>query len=142
VCYECVAKDRPPRRSTYSFIASTGKSIEAHLRKAHQLVKSPANSQITDSRSQTTIHETLGLSPNNKQHNYVINQLQRLFNSDDNELLLMNWIIMDNLPFRVVMSERFRHYLESVNPAALIPTRQLMINPVTKEYQHAIPQIK
>jgi hypothetical protein len=35
MCYECVAKDRPLKRLTYSFIALTRKSIEAHLRKAH-----------------------------------------------------------------------------------------------------------
>jgi hypothetical protein len=93
VCCECVAKNRPPKRSTYSFIASTGKSIEAHLRKAHQLLKTPARNQTTDSQitgGQITIHEALGLSPTNGQHDYALGQLQRLFDARNSELLLMN----------------------------------------------------
>jgi hypothetical protein len=97
-----VAKNRPLKRLTYSFIALTGKSIKAHLRKAHQLLKTPARNQITDSQitgGQITIHKALSLSPNNGQHNYALGQLQRLFDARNSEFLLMNWIIMDNLPF-------------------------------------------
>jgi hypothetical protein len=96
------------------------------LRKAHQLLKTPARNQTTGSQitgGQITIHEALGLSPNNGQHDYALGQLQRLFDAGDNELLLMNWIIMDNLPFQVVTSERFRRYLKSVNLVAEVPTR-------------------
>jgi hypothetical protein len=78
MCYKCVAKNRPPRRLTYSFIESTGKSIEAHLRKAHQLLKTPARNQTIGSQitgGQITIHEALGLSLNNGQHDYALGQL-------------------------------------------------------------------
>jgi hypothetical protein len=98
VCCECMAKERPPRRLTYSFIALTGKSIEAHQRK----LKTPARNQITGSQitgGQIMIHEALGLSPNNDQHDYALGQLQRLFDAGDSELLLMDWIVMDNLLF-------------------------------------------
>jgi hypothetical protein len=145
VCYECVARERPARRSAYSFVASTGKSIEAHLRKAHQLLKTPSAKQIANGRishGQITIREALGLNPSQNEHNYVLDQLKRLFDSSDSELLLMDWIIMDNLPFQFVDSERFRRYLKSVNPVAGIPTRQTVANLVTIEYQHAIPQVK
>jgi hypothetical protein len=54
----------------------------------------------------------------------------------------MDWIIMDNLPFQVVTSERFRRYLKSVNPVAEVPTRQTVVNLVIREYQYAIPQVK
>jgi hypothetical protein len=66
VCCECVARERPARRSTYSFIASIGKSIEAHMRKAHQLLKTPSAKQIANGRisnGQITIREALGLTP-------------------------------------------------------------------------------
>jgi hypothetical protein len=140
-----VAKNRPLKRLTYSFIISTGKSIEAHLRKAHQLLKTPARNQTTDSQitgGQITIHKALGLSSNNGQHDYAFGQLQRLFDARNSELLLMNWIIMNNLPFQIVTSERFRRYLKSVNPVAEVPTRQIMVNLVIKKYQYAIPQVK
>jgi hypothetical protein len=97
-----MAKNRPLKRLTYSFIALTGKFIKAHLRKAHQLLKTPARNQTTDSqitRGQITIHEALGLSPTNGQHNYAFGQLQRLFDAKNSELLLMDWIIINNLPF-------------------------------------------
>jgi hypothetical protein len=49
---------------------------------------------------------------------------------------------MNNLPFQVVTSERFRRYLKFVNPMAEVPTRQTMVNLVIREYQYAIPQVK
>jgi hypothetical protein len=49
---------------------------------------------------------------------------------------------MDNLPFQVVTSERFRRYLKSVNLMAEVPTRQTVVNLVIRKYQYAIPQIK
>jgi hypothetical protein len=54
----------------------------------------------------------------------------------------MDWIIMDNLPFQVVILERFRRYLKSVNPVAEVLTRQIVVNLVIKKYQYAIPQVK
>jgi hypothetical protein len=41
VCATCVSKLRPQKRSKYTFIASTGKSIEAHLRTIYRLIKRP-----------------------------------------------------------------------------------------------------
>jgi hypothetical protein len=49
---------------------------------------------------------------------------------------------MNNLPFQVVILERFRRYLKSVNPITEVLTRQTMVNLVIKKYQYAIPQIK
>jgi hypothetical protein len=115
------------------------------LQKAHQLLKTPARNQTIGSQitgGQITIHEALGLSPTNGQHDYAFGQLQRLFDARDNELLLMDWIVMNNLPFQVVTLERFRRYFKSVNPVAEVLTRQTVINLVIKKYQYAIPQVK
>jgi hypothetical protein len=54
----------------------------------------------------------------------------------------MDWIVMDNLPFWVVESERFCRLVKSVNPMAWIPIRRTIINLVTREYQQATPHIK
>jgi hypothetical protein len=71
------------------------------MRKAHQLLKTPSAKQIANGRishGQITIREALGLTPSqNEEHNYALDQLKRLFDSKDSELLLMDWIVMDNL---------------------------------------------
>jgi hypothetical protein len=49
---------------------------------------------------------------------------------------------MNNLPFCVVKSERFRRFLCSVNPEAWISAENIIMNLVLREYQHAITQVK
>jgi hypothetical protein len=49
---------------------------------------------------------------------------------------------MDNLPFWVVKSERFRRFVKSVNPVAWVPARKTIRSLVIKKYQQIIPHIK
>jgi hypothetical protein len=115
VCGICVAKPRPPQRSKYTYVASTGRSIEAHLMAVHRISKTPAQ-RIASRRydGQKTIHEAVGVSTGDPQQQTLLGKLQPLFNAEDSHLLLMDWIVMDNLPFWVVESERFRRFMKSV----------------------------
>jgi hypothetical protein len=124
-------------------MASTSRTIEAHLMALHHISKTPA--QRTASRrygGQKTIHEAIGVSTGDSQQQTLSGKLQLLFNAENSHLLLMDWIVMNNLPFWVVESERFCRFVKSVNPMAWIPTRHTIINLVTREYQQAIPHIK
>jgi hypothetical protein len=56
----------------------------------HRSTSAKSTSATKNTGCQITIHEALGLSPNNDQHNYALGQLQRLFDARNNEFLLMN----------------------------------------------------
>jgi hypothetical protein len=116
VCGICVAKPRPPQRSKYIYVASTGRLIKAHLMAVHRISKTPA--QRTTSRrygGQKSIHEAIGVSIGDSQQQKLFEKIQPLFNIGDSHFLLMDWIVMDNLPFWIVESERFRRFIKSVN---------------------------
>jgi hypothetical protein len=96
----CVAKPRPPQRSKYIYVASTGRSIKAHLMAVYRISKIPA--QRTISRrygGQKSIHEAISVSIGDSQQQKLFGKIQPLFNIKNSYFLLMNWIIMDNLPF-------------------------------------------
>jgi hypothetical protein len=54
----------------------------------------------------------------------------------------MDWIVGDNLPFSVVESERFRHFIHSLNLVWLTPSRPIIANLIKKEYQYAVIHVK
>jgi hypothetical protein len=140
VCCICMTRLRPPLRTgEYSYDASTGRSIEAHLRKKHQISKD--RTQHTSSRrsgGQITIEEAARLDTNNPQQQQLLMKLQELFDAGDSQLFLMDWIVINNLPFRVVESEEFRRFVTSINPACWIPSRKVITNLIKNEYQYAI----
>jgi hypothetical protein len=144
VCCICLTRLRPPLRiGEYSYDASTGRSIEAHLRRKHQIRKD--HTQHTPSRrsgGQTTIEEAAGLDTNNPQQQQLLTKLQELFDAGDSQLFLLDWIVANNLPFSVVDSEEFRRFVTSINPACWIPSRKVITNLIKNEYQYAVSHIK
>jgi hypothetical protein len=115
----CVAKPRPPQRSKYSFIALTGRSIISHLLHTHHVsedARTHFNQPTQLANGQLTIRQALGVDLADPKQQELLGRLDALFNPQDVHLLLMDWIVMDNLPLHVVESERFRRFLGGVNP--------------------------
>jgi hypothetical protein len=131
----CVAKQRPLPRTKYSFVASTGRSIESHLRTHNISNKSSTlrNTRLAERGQQTTL-EALGINLTDHQQQGLAGKLQALYDPQNTHLLLMEWIIMDNLPFYVVKLERFRRFLCRVDPEAWIPAENTVMNLVLREY--------
>jgi hypothetical protein len=65
---------------------------------------------------QLTIRQALGVDLADSKQQKLLGRLDALFNPWDVHLLLINRIVMDNLPFCVVESERFRRFLGDMNP--------------------------
>jgi hypothetical protein len=54
----------------------------------------------------------------------------------------MNWIMAENLPFRLMESKAFRRWAMYQNSSGSLPNRKTIASLLKKEYQHAIPSIK
>jgi hypothetical protein len=72
----------------------------------------------------------------------LLGRLDALFNLQDVHLLLMDWIIIDNLLFHIIESERFRWFLGGVNPGAWISSEKPIMRIITKEFMYAFLYIK
>jgi hypothetical protein len=79
---------------------------------------------------------------NNPQRQKLLSKLASLYVSSIGDLLLMDWIIADNLPFRLVDSPAFRRWAMYRNPGGLLPTRKTIASLLKEEYQRAIPHVK
>jgi hypothetical protein len=83
----------------------------------------------------------LGVDLSNLKQQELFGRLDSLFNPQDAHLL-MNWIVMDNLPFCIIKSERFRRFLGAVNSKAWIPIKQMIMKFIAKEFLYVVPYIK
>lgn len=119
VCSICVAHNKPPRTDRYSFVSSTGKSIAKHLMKVHGL-RPPLKSRVdrrgenlttVSSVNRPSIVSLLKLDMRDPTVQDTVAKVQSLYNKDLFWLLLLDWIIHDNLSFRIVLSQRFRRAL-------------------------------
>jgi hypothetical protein len=141
VCMVCVAKKQPSPRSSYSFIATIVRSIIVHLSEAHEISRADKK-HATRKRNQTTIFEALQFDSKNPTQQALLGRTQSVFNAADSHLKLLDWILIDGLPFSVVSSERFRSFVESINPMCWIPSRQRIKPLIEKKYQYAVPHVK
>jgi hypothetical protein len=147
VCVKCIGKPRPPHNlKDFVFVASTSRSIEGHLKKSHRIsnVPTPAGqpqkAQTAD--AQLTLHETAGVSTSNPEHQAMLARIKRMYDSNVADVLLLEWLVGDNVPFAVARSPRFRRLLKYLNPLTSVPSNQTLVNLVTREYQRAIPSVK
>jgi hypothetical protein len=141
VCMVCVAKKQPPPRSSYSFIATTGRSIITHLKEAHKISRA-GKKHATQKRNQTTIFEALQFDSKNPTQQALLGRSQSVFNAADSHLKFLYWILIDGLLFSVVSSERFWSFVELINPTCWIPSRQRITPLIEKEYRYAVLQVK
>jgi hypothetical protein len=57
-------------------------------------------------------------------------------------LLLMDWIMTNNLPFRLMDSVVFRRWAIYRNSDGSLPTRNIIASLLKNEYQRIIPYVK
>lgn len=55
---------------------------------------------------------------------------------------LVNWLIDDLIPLKVVQSEKFRKLLQDLDPAFIVPDVKLVKQIIHRAYNHTLPQIK
>jgi hypothetical protein len=79
---------------------------------------------------------------NNPQHQKLFSKLGSLYVSSIRDLLLMDWIMTDNLPFRLVDLVAFRRWAIYRNPGGSLPTRNMIASLLKNEYRRAIPHMK
>jgi hypothetical protein len=134
-----VAKVHPPLRNSYSFIASTSRSIETHLN-GHEISKNSSWRKVEDNVTdgQISMARYLQCDMTNPQHQQLIAKLKGLFDQRAADLLLMNWIVSQNLPFNLATSSKFRKFVNSLNPGAIIPLRMTIAKIMHSEYELAI----
>jgi hypothetical protein len=138
-----VAKLLPPPVNRYAFVASTGRSIEHHLlnHRIRKLAADGTTSRIIP-RTSGAMARYLRVSTTNPKHQELLSKLEELYNPRISNLLLLDWIVMDNLPFSMVEGPRFRQFVELMNQAAKIPGRSIMRKLLNKEYQLAVPHVR
>jgi hypothetical protein len=118
-----VAKYHQPRSNSYSFIASTSRSIESHLA-THRIRRSRvAKAESTSLNSQTAILRYLQYNLNNPYHQQLIERLKGLYDQKVSNLRLMNWIVNHNLLFRLMAIPDFWLFINSINPGVKIPSK-------------------
>jgi hypothetical protein len=128
------------------FVASTSRLIEEHLKKFHRIsnVPTPAGqpqkAQTAD--AQLTLHETAGMSTFNPEHQAMLARIKRMYDFNVADVLLLEWLVKDNMPFAVARFPRFRRLPKYLNPLTLIPSNQILVNLVIKKYQRAISSVK
>jgi hypothetical protein len=61
-------------------------------------------------------------------------KLQKLFDAGNSQLFLMNWIVINNLLFRIVKFKEFRRFVTLINLACWIPSRKVITNLIKNEY--------
>jgi hypothetical protein len=130
-----VAKPLPPPVNRYAFVASINRSIEHHLL-SHRIRKPAADGTISriTPRTSGAMARYLRVSTTNPEHQELLSKLEKLYNPRISNLLLLNWIVMNNLLFSVVEGPQFRRFVESVNQAAKIPDRSIMRKLLKEEY--------
>jgi hypothetical protein len=139
----CVTKPLPLPVDKYAFVASIGRSIRHHLL-SHRIRKPAADgttSRITPGAS-GAIARYLKVSTTNPEHQKLLSKLKKLYNPRISNLLLLDWIVMDNLPFSVIEEPQFRRFVELVNQAAKIPGRSIIRRLLDEEYQLAVPYVR
>lgn len=75
----------------------------------------------------------------------LLGNLHTLFDPKMNQLLLLDWLTHDNLPFNLVNSDRFRRLLLYNNPSlqeGQIPTGKTLVNLLSNEYERALGPLR
>jgi hypothetical protein len=141
VCKICVAKRRPPPVAHYRFIASTGRSPINHLRDHHRIRDQRIAREHKGGR-QPSITHYLNADISSPQHQEMLSKLASLYVPSCGDIMLLDWIVAANLPFRVVSSPEFRRWATYRNPGASLPTYRTLTNLLMREYQRAVPYVQ
>jgi hypothetical protein len=87
----------------------------------------------------------LHADPTNPRDQTLLGNLHTLFDPKMNQLLLLDWLTHDNLPFNLVNSDRFRRLLLYNNPSlqeGQIPTGKTLVNLLSNEYERALGPLR
>jgi hypothetical protein len=57
-----------------------------------------------------------------------------MYDSNVADVLLLEWLVGDNVPFAVARFSRFRRLLKYLNPLISIPSNQTLVNLITRKY--------
>jgi hypothetical protein len=72
----------------------------------------------------------------------MLSKLGAMYVPSVGTIMLLDWIVAANLPFRVVNSPEFRRWATYRNPGALLPSQRNITNLLMVEYRRAIPDVK
>jgi hypothetical protein len=78
---------------------------------------------------QTTITNTKTMRPHNDAKQQELRQS------------LVNWLIDDLIPLKIVQSEKFRKLLQDLDPAFIVPDVKLVKQIIHRAYNHILPLI-
>jgi hypothetical protein len=124
---KCIGKPRPPHNfKDFVFVASTNRSIEEHLKKFHRISNvSTSAGQLQKAQTanaQLILHETAKISTFNPEHQAMLARIKRMYDSNVADVLLLEWLVRDNMPFAVAKSPQFRRLLKYLNPLISVPS--------------------
>jgi hypothetical protein len=125
MCAKCLGKPRPPHNiKDFVFVASTNRSIEEHLKKSHHISNVPIPAGLPQkaqtANAQLILHETAEMSTFNPKHQVMLARIKRMYDPNVADVLLLEWLVGDNVPFAVARS-RFRRFLKYINPLTSVP---------------------
>jgi hypothetical protein len=124
---KCLGKLRPPHNiKDFVFVVSTSRSIEEHLKKSHYIsnIPTPAGQpqKAQTANAQLTLHETAEVSTSNPKHQIMLAKIKRMYDSNVADILLLKWLMEDNVPFAIARSPRFRRLLKYINSQTSVPS--------------------
>jgi hypothetical protein len=124
---KCIGKPRPPHNfKDFVFVASTSRSIEGHSKKFHRISNVPTSAgqpqNAQTANAQFILHETAGVSTFNPEHQAMLARIKRMYDFNVTDVLLLEWLVGDNVPFAIARFPRFRRLLKYLNSLILVPS--------------------
>ncbi|KAK8120395.1 hypothetical protein PG999_004515 [Apiospora kogelbergensis] len=114
-------RPKPPIHTNhYVFVASTSKSIERHLAAKHHIHAPRSSRHAADARGRS-LASFLPVDRHNPFEQALLGRVNNMYSSRRTTLLLLNWLLRENLPFHTVDTPAFEQVIKSLNPIASIP---------------------
>ncbi|KAK6829325.1 Ribonuclease H-like protein [Apiospora arundinis] len=110
----------PIHTNHYVFVASTSKSIERHLAAKHHIRAPRSSRHAADARGRS-LASFLPVDRHNPFEQALLGRVNNMYSSRRTTLLLLNWLLRENLPFHTVDTPAFEQVIKSLNPIASIP---------------------
>jgi hypothetical protein len=122
-----MGKPQPPHSiKDFVFVASTNHSIEKYLKKSHRisnittLIRQLQKAQ--EANAQLTLYEIMEISIFNPEHQIMLARIKQMYDFNIADVLLLEWLIKDNVPFIMAKFPRFRRFLKYTNPLISVPS--------------------
>ncbi|KAK6850419.1 Ribonuclease H-like protein [Apiospora arundinis] len=122
-----------PRYSSFVFVASTGKSITRHLLSVHRQCEPGTKTQLKRHIEQG-IAAYVQINRHDPVQQALIGRVDNFFCYRTTSLLVLDWLVRENLPFHTVDSPAFLRVLRSLNPIASIPNSKTFFRLLRTEF--------